>query len=108
MQFISFFQSEGLLLLYWFYNPVWVLASSMVIKGKNGGVLEASKKIFGHFVTVNFSGVGSLAPRQTLNLEDQGLHFVWPLPFDLWPYQELTLPPAQLSGYWGGQTSSPR
>jgi hypothetical protein len=35
------------------------------------------------FVTVNFFGVGSLAPRPTPNQEDQGLHFIWPLPFDL-------------------------
>jgi hypothetical protein len=35
------------------------------------------------FVTVNFSGMWSLAPRPTLNLEDQELHFVWPLPFHL-------------------------
>jgi hypothetical protein len=35
------------------------------------------------FVTVNFSGVGSEVPRPTTNPEDQGLHFVWPLPFDL-------------------------
>jgi hypothetical protein len=33
------------------------------------------------FVTVNFSGVGSLALCPTHNLEDQGLHFLWPLPF---------------------------
>jgi hypothetical protein len=35
------------------------------------------------FVTVNCLGVWSLAPRSTPNLEDQGLHFVWLLPFDL-------------------------
>jgi hypothetical protein len=35
------------------------------------------------FVTVNFSGVGSVDPRSTPNLEDQGLHFVCALPFDL-------------------------
>jgi hypothetical protein len=27
--------------------------------------------------------VGLLARRSTPNLEDQGLHFIWPLPFDL-------------------------
>jgi hypothetical protein len=31
----------------------------------------------GRFVTVNFSGVGSLSARPTLNLEDLGLYFVW-------------------------------
>jgi hypothetical protein len=35
------------------------------------------------FVTVNFSGVGSLAPRPTPNMEDQGLYFVWTLHFNL-------------------------
>jgi hypothetical protein len=36
----------------------------------------------GSFVTVEFSGMGlSLSP--TPNLEDQKLHSVWPLPFDL-------------------------
>jgi hypothetical protein len=33
--------------------------------------------------TVNFSRVGSLVARPTLNLEDQELHFIWLLPFDL-------------------------
>jgi hypothetical protein len=31
----------------------------------------------------NIFGEVSLAPRRTPNLEDQGLHFVWPLLFDL-------------------------
>lgn len=35
------------------------------------------------FVTVNCSGVGSLVPPPNPNLKDQGLPFVWPLPFDL-------------------------
>jgi hypothetical protein len=35
------------------------------------------------FITVNISGVGSLAPRITPNLEEQRLHFVLFLPFDL-------------------------
>jgi hypothetical protein len=34
------------------------------------------------FVTINFSRVRSLAPCPIPNLEDQGLHFVWPLPFN--------------------------
>jgi hypothetical protein len=37
----------------------------------------------GSFVTIHFSKVEVLAPWSTPNLEDQGLHFVWPLPFDL-------------------------
>jgi hypothetical protein len=35
------------------------------------------------FVTVNFSGVGSLVLRSTSNLEGQGRQFVWPLLFYL-------------------------
>jgi hypothetical protein len=35
------------------------------------------------FVTVNFSGMGSLATRPTPNQEDQRLHVVWPLPNDM-------------------------
>lgn len=35
------------------------------------------------FVTVNSSGVGLLVPPPKPNLEDQGLPFFWPLPFDL-------------------------
>lgn len=35
------------------------------------------------FVIVNVSEVGSVDPRSTPNLEDQGLHFVCLLPFDL-------------------------
>jgi hypothetical protein len=45
------------------------------------------------FVTVDFLGVESLAPRPNPNLEDKGLHYVWPLPFDL-SAKELSLPPA--------------
>jgi hypothetical protein len=57
----------------------------------------ASSTVSGVFVTVDFSGVALLAPRPTSNVGDQGLCFVWPVPFDLSdtgvPYQELTLPP---------------
>jgi hypothetical protein len=35
------------------------------------------------FITVNFLWLGSLAPNQNSNLKDHGLHFVWPLPYDL-------------------------
>jgi hypothetical protein len=35
------------------------------------------------FGTENFSRVKSLAACPTPNLEDQGLHFIWPLPFVL-------------------------
>jgi hypothetical protein len=38
------------------------------------------------FVTVNFSEVVSLAPK----LEDQGLYFDWPLPFELSDMDGLT------------------
>jgi hypothetical protein len=31
--------------------------------------------------TVNFSRVGSIAPRPTSTIEDQELYFVWPVPF---------------------------
>jgi hypothetical protein len=48
------------LLLYWRYNPVWALVSTIC------------------FVTVYISGVGSLAPCPAPNIEDQGLHFIWP------------------------------
>jgi hypothetical protein len=58
--------------LYWRYNPVWVFASSVVPAWSSGG-----------FVTVNFTRMVSLAPRPTSSLDNQGLHFVWPLPFDL-------------------------
>jgi hypothetical protein len=51
-----------------------------------------------NFVTVHFFfRDGVVAPRPTTNMEHQGLHFVWPLSFDLsgmGHYQELTLPPA--------------
>jgi hypothetical protein len=35
------------------------------------------------FIKVNLFAVGSLAPCPTTKLEDQGLHFVCPLPFNL-------------------------
>jgi hypothetical protein len=86
-----------LLLLYWRYNPVSVLASSIGCGG---------------FVTVDISGVGLTAPRPAPNLEDQGLHFVWPLPFDLFGMGSSTrsLRSHQHStpGHWGAQTSSAR
>jgi hypothetical protein len=55
------------------------------------------------FVTVNFSGMESLGLNQTPNLEDQELHFAWPLPFDPsgmgLPYREIALPPAVVSKF---------
>jgi hypothetical protein len=48
-------------------------------------------------VTLNFSLMESLTPRPMPNMEDPGLHFVWPLPCDLsdmGDYQEFTLPAA--------------
>lgn len=56
------FITKFVLLLYWLCNPVWVLFTST------------------GFVTVDFSDVESLARRPTPKLEDQGLHFVLPLP----------------------------
>jgi hypothetical protein len=35
------------------------------------------------FVTVNISRVEVVPPHPTPNLENQRLHFIWPLPFDL-------------------------
>jgi hypothetical protein len=35
------------------------------------------------FITLNFSGLGTVAARPTPNLDDQRLHFIWPLHFDL-------------------------
>jgi hypothetical protein len=62
------------------------------------------------FVTVDFSGVGLLAPRPTPNLEDQGLHFVWSLPFDLSGMGGATrsLRSRQHTSpcHWGAETSS--
>lgn len=64
------------------------------------------------FVTVEFSGMASLAPRRTPSLEDQELHTVWPLPFDLSgigsPTMNLRTHQHSSPGYWGKQTSSPR
>jgi hypothetical protein len=61
------------------------------------------------FITVNFSGVGLLAPYRTPNLEDQGLHFVWPLVFDLsgmgGPTRSLHFCWHSNLGHWGAQTS---
>jgi hypothetical protein len=55
-------------------------------------------------VTVDFFRVTLLTPRITLNLKDQGLTLrltptvvlVW----HVWPYQELTLPPAYHNLYY--------
>jgi hypothetical protein len=58
-----------------------------------------------------FSGMVSLAPRPTRNLENQGLHFVWTIIFDLSGICEITtsLRSSQHSspGHWEAQTSSP-
>jgi hypothetical protein len=82
-----------LLLLYWRNNPVCFLTSP------HG------------FITVNFSGVRSLAPCLIPNLEDQGLHF-WPLPCDLsgtcGPTRSLRFRQHSCPGHWGTQSSSPR
>jgi hypothetical protein len=82
------------LLIYWCYNPVWVLASSI---GSGG------------FVTVDFSRMRLLARYPTPNLEGQGLHFVWPLPFYLsgmgGPTRSLLSHQHSSPGHWGTQTS---
>jgi hypothetical protein len=69
-------------------------------------------EISGGFVTVIISGVMSLAPHPTRNLEDQALHFVWHLPFELSGKGGTTrsLHSSQHSspGQWDAQTSSPR
>jgi hypothetical protein len=90
-----------LLLLCWPYNPFWVLTSSMTLL----------HRFSEGFVTINFSEVGSLAPRPTPYLEDQVLHFVWPLPFDLHgmggPTRSLHSRQHSFPGRWGAQTPSP-
>jgi hypothetical protein len=62
------------------------------------------------FVTVNSSEVVSLAP--TPKLEDQGLYFDWPLPFELSDMDGLTrsLHSRQHSspGLWARQISPPQ
>jgi hypothetical protein len=64
------------------------------------------------FLTVNFYGVRSLAPRPNPSLVDQGLSFVWPLTFDLCDMDLFTrsLRSRQHSslGHWGAWTTSPR
>jgi hypothetical protein len=74
------------LLLYWRYNPLVV-----------GLLLD--------FVTANFFGVGSLAPRLPPNLEDHGPHFAWPLPFYLSdmddPTRSLLSRQHSSPGHWG-------
>jgi hypothetical protein len=58
--------------LCWCYNPVWVLGSSTAFL----------QRLWRFRWTVDFR-VGYLAPCPTPNLEDQGLHFIWPLHFEL-------------------------
>jgi hypothetical protein len=57
-------------------------------------------------------GVELLAPRPNPKAGDQGLHFVWPLLFDLpgmgGPTRSLRSRRHSSPGYWGAQTSSPR
>jgi hypothetical protein len=59
-----------------------------------------------------FVGVPLFAPCQTPNLKGYGLHFGWPLPFDLYGMGESIrrLRSSQQSspGYWVSKTSSPR
>jgi hypothetical protein len=45
--------------------------------------LVLSGLVSGGFIAVNFTRMGSSAPRPTPNLEYQGLHFVWLLLFDI-------------------------
>jgi hypothetical protein len=64
------------------------------------------------FVTEDFSRVGLLAPHPTRNLEDQGLHFVWPLSVYLsdmgGPTRNLRSRQHTSPGHWGAQAFSPR
>jgi hypothetical protein len=64
------------------------------------------------FLTLYFPEMGLLAPCPTQNLEDQGLHSVWPLPFDLsgmdGPSRSLLSRQHNSLGHWGAQTSSPQ
>jgi hypothetical protein len=65
----------------------------------------------GGFATIDFSGVGLLVSRPTHNPWDQGLHFIWPLPFDLSGMGDPTRSLRSLSialHVTGAQTSSPR
>jgi hypothetical protein len=52
---------------------------------------------------------GIVAPRPTLSLENQGLYFVWPLPFDLsgihGPTRSLRSRQHSSPGHWGAHTS---
>jgi hypothetical protein len=64
-----------LLLFYWRYNPVWV----------SGSCMDS-----GTFVIVDFSRVGLLVPRATLNLRTREFtRRLAPTLWHGWPYQEL-------------------
>jgi hypothetical protein len=60
------------LLLHWRYMPVWVLASSMTLLHR-----------LWTFHNSRFGQGDVVSPTLNPNLEDQGLHFVWHLPFHL-------------------------
>jgi hypothetical protein len=81
------------------YSPLLALQPCVGL-----GVLRGS-------VTVHFSGVGSLASLATPNLDDQELHFVWPLTFDLsemgGPTRSSRSRQHSFPGHWGTQISSP-
>jgi hypothetical protein len=68
-----------------------------------------SAQVSGGYVILGSSGVRSLAPRP--NPENQGLHFVRPLLFDLSgmgePTRSLLYRQHNSPGHWGAQTSSP-
>jgi hypothetical protein len=65
MTFFRILSSSSIFLPHLHCNSVWVFSSSVV------------------FMTADFSRVGSLALRPPPCLEELGLQFIWPLPFDL-------------------------
>jgi hypothetical protein len=90
----------------WHYSPLWALACrtrsfhffSICHQLSPSSFNPSSFFLCSAFVTISFLLYGLLAPRQTPNLEDQGIpfclgHHPWPV----WHgrlYQEHTLPPA--------------
>jgi hypothetical protein len=77
--FLKCLQKAVIFILYWCYNPLWVWAPLWSCSSK-------------------FSWMQSLAPHPTSDMEHQGLHLVWPLPFDLsglWSCRHSS------SGHWG-------
>jgi hypothetical protein len=94
-----------LIILHWLYNVSPRLSFSIVFCSASFRDWFQPAWFSGYFWTVNCSWVLWLTPRPTPNLEIQGVHFVYPLLFDVsdmdGPTRSLRSHQHNSPGHWG-------